>query len=34
MKESGWLFLILSWGVILGLTVFCFAKVFSKKDVK
>jgi hypothetical protein len=31
MTWAGWLFLILSWGFILWLTVFCFAKVFSKK---
>jgi len=31
MKLSGWVFLILSWGLILGLAVFCFAKVFLKK---
>lgn len=34
MKFSGWLFLILSWGSIIGLAVFCFYKVFSKKEVK
>jgi len=34
MNIGGWLFLIISWGVILGLTAFCFLKVFSKKEVK
>jgi len=34
MKISGWVFLIFSWGIILGLTVFCFKKVFSKKELK
>lgn len=34
MKPAGWVFLILSWGLILGLTIFCFAKVFSKKELK
>jgi hypothetical protein len=33
MSVSAWVFLILSWGFILGLTVFCFAKVFSKKEM-
>jgi hypothetical protein len=33
MSASAWIFLILSWGSILGLTVFCFAKVFSKKEM-
>lgn len=31
MKLAGWIFIILSWGLIIGLTVFCFLKVFSKK---
>jgi len=31
---NGWMFLIISWGLILGLTAFCFIKVFSKKEVK
>ena len=34
MKLGGWIFLICSWGLILGLTVFCFVKVFSKKETK
>jgi len=34
MKIEGWLFIIFSWGIILGLTVFCFKKVFSKKELK
>ena len=33
MSLSAWIFLILSWGFILGLTVFCFVKVFSKKKM-
>ena len=24
MRPDGWLFLIISWGLIVGLTVFCF----------
>ncbi len=27
MTAAGWIFLILSWGVIIGLTIFCFVKV-------
>jgi len=34
MNISGWIFLIVSWGLILGFTVFCFVKVFSKKEIK
>jgi len=34
MSFGGWLFLILSWGIILWLAVFCFIKVFSKKELK
>lgn len=33
MNLGGWIFLILSWGFILGLLIFCFAKVFSKKEM-
>lgn len=31
MRPEGWLFMILSWGAILAVTVFCFARVFRKK---
>ncbi len=34
MNSSGWLFLIISWGIIIGLVIFCFAKVFAKKELK
>ena len=34
MRLAGWIFLIFSWGIILGLTFFCFAKVFSKRELK
>lgn len=27
MKTSGWIFMILSWGIILVLVVYCFYKV-------
>ena len=33
MRPSGWIFLILSWGFILGLVIFCFYKIFAKKRV-
>jgi hypothetical protein len=33
MKISGWVFLLASWGFILGLTAFCFYRVFAKKKV-
>ncbi len=34
MKIGGWVFIVLSWGIILGLTVFCFIKVFVRKELK
>jgi len=34
MKTEGWILLLISWGFILGLAVFCFIKVFSKKELK
>jgi hypothetical protein len=30
MKLSGWIFMITSWGMILGLTIFCFSRIFRK----
>ena len=30
MHLSGWVFMILSWVMILGLAVFCFRRIFSK----
>lgn len=33
MSVSALIFVILSWGFILGLTAFCFWKVFSKKEM-
>ena len=33
MKIGGWVFLMVSWGIILSLTTFCFIKVFSKKEL-
>jgi len=34
VRISGWILLIVSWAIILGLTTFCFLKVFSKKELK
>jgi len=34
MKLTGWIFIIFSWGLIIGMFVFCFVKVFSKKEIK
>lgn len=31
MNLAGWIFLIMSWGVILGVTGFCFWKIFKTK---
>lgn len=31
MNLYGWLFIVISWGFIIGLTAFCFVRVFSKK---
>lgn len=31
MKVSGWIFLIVSWTLIVGLLVFCFTRIFSKR---
>jgi len=34
MKLGGWILLLLSWGMIVGLAIFCFTKVFAKKELK
>ncbi len=34
MTVNGWLLLLVSWGLILGLTAFCFMKIFSKRTVR
>jgi hypothetical protein len=31
MKPAGWIFLVLSWGVILALCAFCFRIIFRGK---
>ena len=33
MTALGWIFLAVSWLSIFGLTIFCFWKVFSKKEM-
>lgn len=33
MRLSGWTFLIISWGLITALVIFCFYRVFTKKKV-
>ncbi len=34
MNAGGWILLTLSWGLILGLAVFCFARVFARRPPK
>ena len=34
MRPGGWIFLIISWGLILGLSALCFIKVFSRKELR
>jgi len=34
MSTAGWVFLVLSWGLILTLAIFCFTKILSKKELK
>jgi hypothetical protein len=33
MRPDGWLFLIISWGFIAGLTFYCFRRILKKKTV-
>ncbi len=33
MSLSGWIFLVFSWEVILGLTAYCFMRILKKKTV-
>lgn len=30
MKSSGWIFMVLSWTMILGMAAFCFSRIFKK----
>ena len=32
MSTSGWIFLIISWTLIIGLCLFCFRVIFEKKE--
>jgi len=32
MNIWGWIFMIFSWGLILGLTIFCFYRVFIESE--
>ncbi len=34
MKLSGWIFMLLSWGIILSMAIFCFGRVFKKDSRK
>lgn len=33
MRPSGWAFLMLSWGFIIGLVIFCFYKILTRKKI-
>ena len=33
MTLLGWVFLVLSWTAIIGLVIFCFIRIFSKKEM-
>ncbi len=30
MRLGGWIFMLFSWGLILGLAFFCFRRIFKK----
>ena len=32
LTAGGWLFLVLAWGVIVGVTVYCFYRLFQTQD--
>lgn len=32
LTAGGWLFLVLAWGVIIGVAVFCFRRLFQTQD--
>ena len=34
MSLGGWIFILFSWGLIIGLSIYCFFKVFAKKELK
>lgn len=31
MRPSGWVFLGVSWGLIIGFSLFCFQRVFARR---
>jgi len=31
MKLSGWIFMIFSWTMILGMGIYCFSRIFKKR---
>lgn len=31
MNIFGWIFLVLSWGIIIGLNIFCFYRILSPR---
>jgi hypothetical protein len=33
MKPFGWIFMTVSWVIITGLVIFCFRKIFAKKQL-
>jgi len=32
MTPTGWMLLVLSWGLIIVLNIYCFVKIFGKKE--
>jgi hypothetical protein len=34
MNTAGWVFMIFSWAALLAMSIFCFIKVFSKRELK
>ena len=32
MRIDGWIFMLASWGVILGMTIFCLIRTLRQKD--
>jgi hypothetical protein len=34
MTVGGWILVIFFWGLILGVAIFCFKKIFARKELK
>lgn len=34
MRPDGWVFLAVSWGLITGLCIFCFARIFGQRKAR